>query len=112
MGAFVKGDVVVVPFPFSASTGSKRRPAIVVASWPLGAGTDYLLCLVSSQRATDPFLVTLAVSDIEGGTLTMRSYARPTYLFAADEELIAYKIGNLKASRLFEIVEKIKSLFS
>jgi hypothetical protein len=29
MGRFVKGDVVVIPFPFSDLTGNKRRPALI-----------------------------------------------------------------------------------
>ena len=32
MGAFVRGDVVVAPFPFSDLSGAKRRPALVVAT--------------------------------------------------------------------------------
>ena len=32
MGRFVKGDVVVLPFPFSDLTTAKKRPAVVVAS--------------------------------------------------------------------------------
>jgi mRNA interferase MazF len=31
MGTFVKGDVIVVPFPFSDLTQVKRRPALVLA---------------------------------------------------------------------------------
>ncbi len=31
MERFVKGDVVVVPFPFSDLTQAKRRPALVIA---------------------------------------------------------------------------------
>ena len=31
MGRFIKGDVVVVPFPFSDLTMSKRRPVLVIA---------------------------------------------------------------------------------
>ncbi len=31
MAAFVKGDVVVVPFTFSDLTNAKRRPALVLA---------------------------------------------------------------------------------
>jgi mRNA interferase MazF len=32
MDRFVKGDVVVIPFPFSDLTGSKRRPALILLS--------------------------------------------------------------------------------
>ena len=31
MATFVKGDVVIVPFPFSDLSQAKRRPALVVA---------------------------------------------------------------------------------
>jgi mRNA interferase MazF len=33
MARFIKGDVVVVPFPFSDLSSSKRRPAFVAASF-------------------------------------------------------------------------------
>ena len=32
MAKFVKGDVVVIPFPFSDLTQVKRRPALVIAN--------------------------------------------------------------------------------
>jgi len=32
MAQFVRGDVVVVPFPFSDLSASKRRPALIVAT--------------------------------------------------------------------------------
>ena len=111
MGQFVIGDLVVLPFPSSTAPGSKRRPAIVVASWAFGSSTDYLMCMVSSQRVPDPYLVALSQDDVEGGTLDRQSYVRPTYLFTADEEMILYRIGHLKPARLSEVLAKIVSLF-
>jgi len=40
MAKFIKGDVVVVPFPFSNLAHAKRRPAFVLAVLP---GDDYPL---------------------------------------------------------------------
>ena len=49
MGKFVKGDVVVLPFPFSDLSASKKRPALVVASiQPHG---DLILCMITSQTS-------------------------------------------------------------
>jgi len=31
MGKFVKGDIVVTPFPFSDLSANKKRPALIVA---------------------------------------------------------------------------------
>ncbi len=46
MGKFVKGDVIVVPFPFSDLSASKKRPALVVASLK---GDDVILCGYTSK---------------------------------------------------------------
>ncbi|MEN6379408.1 MAG: hypothetical protein ABFD15_07510 [Methanofastidiosum sp.] len=52
MGRFVKGDVVVVPFPFADLTDSKRRPALVIAGL---IGNDILLCQITSQTINDNY---------------------------------------------------------
>lgn len=45
MERFVKGDVVVVPFPFSDLTKAKRQPALVIADLE---GDDLILCQITS----------------------------------------------------------------
>jgi len=110
VGGFVKGDVVVVPFPFSQATGDKRRPAIVLASWDCVGTTDYLLCLVSSQNVREPYILALDSSDIENGSLNRTSYVRPTYLFTVGESRILRKIGTLKPDKLTTVLETIKSI--
>jgi hypothetical protein len=42
MAGFVKGEVVVIPFPFSDLSAAKRRPALVLADLP---GDDIMLDL-------------------------------------------------------------------
>jgi mRNA interferase MazF len=47
MEKFVKGDVVVIPFPFSDLSASKKRPALVVSNI---TGDDIILCQISQCR--------------------------------------------------------------
>jgi hypothetical protein len=89
----MKGDVVVVPFPLSARSSSKSRPALVLAAWTIGGLDDYLLAMITSQPIADPHIVDLEAGDIVGGSLNSRSYVRPTYLFASDEGLITRRVG-------------------
>jgi hypothetical protein len=46
VGALAAGSVVLVSFPFSDLTRSKRRPALVLAS--VGR-EDFLLCLITEK---------------------------------------------------------------
>ena len=46
MAKLVKGDVVVVPFPFSDLTQAKRRPALVISTLE---SNDLILSLSDNQ---------------------------------------------------------------
>jgi mRNA interferase MazF len=90
----VKGDVVVVPFPFSDLSQAKRRPALVLAQL---LGDDLILCQITSQMQRDNYSVALHDDDFESGGLRHVSNARPNRLFSADERLILYQAVDLKA---------------
>jgi mRNA interferase MazF len=75
---FVKGSVVVVPFPFSDLTQAKRRPALVLAELP---GDDLILCQITSQHVRDAYAVTLEQADFQIGGLRQTGHIRPNRLF-------------------------------
>ena len=104
MGRFVKGDVVVLPFPFSDLSNSKRRPAFVVA--PLG-GDDVILCLITSQNKSDRYSVPISANDFTTGNLRKNSIIRPNRLFTADSNIIIYNVGKLSAQKTQQVVKKI-----
>ena len=63
MAKFVKGDIVVVPFPFSDLSQSKRRPALVIAALD---GDDLILCQITSQTVNDKYALTLDEKGLGG----------------------------------------------
>jgi mRNA interferase MazF len=101
---FVKGDVVVVPFPFSDLTQAKRRPALVIS---LLEGDDLILSQVTSQFVRDNYAISIEGKDFEEGGLKQKSNVRPNRLFTADSHIVLYRIGNLKKDKMNEIIEKI-----
>jgi len=92
MAAFVKGDVVVVPFPFSDLTSAKRRPALVIAELNRN---DLILCLIASQTTNDNYTTLIESDDFETGSLNKTSYVKSNRVFTANEQIIAYKAGTL-----------------
>lgn len=104
MERFVKGDVVVLPFPFSDLSGSKRRPALVLADLP---GDDIILCQITSQHTKDNYAVPLENSDFASGSLPSSSYIRPTRIFTADKNIIVRKAGTIKNNVVSDVLKKI-----
>jgi len=101
---FVKGDIVVIPFPFSDLSQSKRRPALVLA--PL-EGDDVILCQITSKSIKDNYAITLDDADFESGGLKQASNIRPNRLFTADTHIILYRVGNIKKEKLNQVVQAI-----
>ena len=104
MAKFVRGDVVVVPFPFSDLSQSKRRPALVITSLD---GDDLILCQITSQTIKDNYSLSLDDKDFKTGRLKQTSNLRPNRIFTADSHIILYRVGNLRDEKLSEVVEKI-----
>lgn len=104
MAKFIKGDVVVVPFPFSDLTQSKRRPALVITALN---GDDLILSQITSKTINDKYAIVVNDNDFETGGLKQPSNIRPNRIFTADTHIILYRIGNLKSVKVSEVIEAI-----
>ena len=104
MARFIKGDVVIVPFPFSDLTQTKRRPALVVAILP---GEDLILCQITSQSVIDEYAVPICEEDFITGGLRQPSNIRPNRLFTASENIIVYQSGQTSPEKLDNAIGNI-----
>jgi len=109
MGQFVKGDVVIIPFPFSDLSGSKKRPAFVVADLP---GDDIIVCQVTSKAKSDPFALPLCASDFISGGLPVDSFIRPNKLFTADKNLILSVAARASENKTCDTLNSIITILS
>ncbi len=109
MEKLVNGDVVVLPFPFSVLTASKKRPALVAATLD---GDDVVLCQITSEARFDKYAIELLQTDFNDGGLNTASTIRPNRFFTADKSIIAYKVGSLNERKIKQVEEKIISIFT
>lgn len=101
MGTPSVGDVVIIPFPYSDLSQSKRRPALVLAA--VGTG-DFLLCQITSKPYDYQHALSLTQSDFLSGGIRVESFIRSSKLFTANESLILGVAGHLTDSKLKQVI--------
>jgi mRNA interferase MazF len=104
MEAFVKGDIVIMPFPFTDLKATKKRPALVIATL---IGDDLIVCQITGKIKEDSYVISLKDSELVGGKLKGDSYIRTNKIFTADKSIIEYKVGNLKKDKMEEVENKL-----
>lgn len=104
MERFVKGKVVVVPFPFSDLSSSKVRPALVVSALD---GYDVILCMITTRNRFDDYAISLCDSDFSSGGLKHDSMLRTNRLFSADTAIIQKRAGKISMEKMNEVIERI-----
>jgi len=105
-----KYDIILVKFPFSDLSQTKRRPALILAK---PKGDTILLCQISTkERRIKDFEVKLA-KKATTGNIKFDSNVYVDMLFTLHKNLINQKIGSIKEERVRkEIEKKINKLFS
>ena len=109
MGTSSVGDVVIIPFPYSDLSQSKRRPALVLAG--IGRG-DFLLCQITSKQYDDSHALSLNESDFISGSLRRESFIRIGKLFTANESLSIGVAGHLESTKIAEAIEHLIKMLS
>ncbi|MDO8624964.1 MAG: type II toxin-antitoxin system PemK/MazF family toxin [Candidatus Diapherotrites archaeon] len=100
----VKGDVVVVPFPFSDLSAAKRRPALVLS---VLAGSDLILSEITSRPVKDSYFVGLSKDDFASGGLQVESYVRLNKIFTAKDSIVLYNAGRVTKGKRDEAIRKV-----
>ncbi len=112
MAQYKRGDIVVLPFPFSDASNAKVRPCLAVAELPYFGGTDYLVCMISTQNTSDPQSIELKPFDIVLGKLDAQSYLRPLSLFAASGDMVERRIGVMHQNLFDRVLQAIVKVVS
>lgn len=105
-------DVVVVPFPFTDSATSKRRPALVLSNmeaFNLPAGHSVMAMITSAGNAGWPLDV--AISDGNSAGLTAASLVRMK-LFTLDNRFVLRQLGRLAATDRKAVAAALKQLLA
>jgi mRNA interferase MazF len=100
-----KGDIVLIPFPFTDLRGAKNRPAVVLFSTKL----DITICFITSEKKwMEEYDILLIPSVING--LKTESVIRIGKIATVDIELVLGKLGELSESQVEHLNENLKKI--
>ena len=90
------GDIILVPFPFTDQTTTKKRPAVIVSSLEYNANrSDLIIMAITSRLHQVDKLGEELVSDWQGAGLIKPSVFKPI-LATIENTLIIKQLGKLQ----------------
>jgi len=95
MTSYSFGDVVLVPFPFTNQSGSKRRPAVVVSTQSYNQQKpDVILAAITSQVRTPLAFGEAMIQDWQAAGLLKPSVLKPVVV-TVEKAMLAQTLGQL-----------------
>ena len=100
-----KGDIVLITFPFTDLSGSKLRPAVVLADNILDLTTCFITTQIGWHEPTDVILIPNATN-----RLKKQSLIRTNKIATLDRILVKGLLGKLTQHELTDLNNKLKIL--
>ncbi len=98
-------DIVLIPFPYSDLTLSKRRPALIISNEKINKMQDKICCLITTKPHKDDLIITK--DDIDDGELPFKSFIKPHKIFTIDENIIIKKLCKINNTLHNSVVNKL-----
>ncbi len=110
---FKQGEIVLVPFPYSDLSGSKRRPVLVVSNDLYNSSfLDIVVVAITSRtEKIDIYSLLLESTDLEIGQLPESSLIRVHKLFTIEQSRILKRFSVLGKNKLRETLLRLRQLF-
>jgi mRNA interferase MazF len=100
-----KGEIILIPFPFTDLPGNKLRPAVILIETPLDLTVSFITTQLHWQEATDILLTPTNYNGIK-----VASLIRLSKIATIDKKLSVGTIGYLTSDQIEELNQKLKKL--
>lgn len=110
MTAYNRGDIVLVPFPFSNQTTIKKRPAVIISSARYNAASQDIIIMAVTSRLEKVFDIgECRIQNWKEGGLLKPSSIKPA-LSTIEQQLVLKKLGSLSIEDLTSLNAALKDL--
>jgi len=111
MTRYGRGDVILVPFPFSDQSAAKKRPAIVISSDAYNnVSQDIVVIAVTGQIRGHIGVGEFLIGDWQSAGL-LRPSAAKSAISTIEQRLVLKILGKLSSKDLSALEKALKELF-
>jgi mRNA interferase MazF len=108
--AYSFGDVVLVPFPFTDQSGTKKRPAVIVSSNSYNTNRrDLIIMAITSQILQPTGFGEALIADWQVARLLKPSLLKPVFT-TIEQALVVRTMGALSVADLRTLREAISQV--
>jgi len=110
---YKQGEVVIVPFPFSDLSGTKRRPVLILSTEDYNSKTeDIIICGVTSNLKNSDYSVLFDNDNLVQGNIPARSRIKVDKLFTIEKSKVVKKVAVVSDEVLNNVKNEMIKLFS
>jgi mRNA interferase MazF len=102
----IKGDIVLIPFPFTDLTGIKNRPALILVEGDADITVSFITTQVKWQEESD-----IRLEPTKENGLKKASLIRLSKLATIDKDLVIGRLGRVTIPEVNAVNENLMKLF-
>lgn len=106
---YENNDIIIIPFPFTDKSASKRRPAVVLSNAEYIQSTDHVIAAMITSAKNSDWISDINISNLKATGLTIPCVIRMK-LFTLSKSLIVRKIGKLAPTDARQLRSRIDSI--
>lgn len=108
-----RGNIVLVPVPFTDLTSHRRRPLVVVSNDAYQSATQDFVCVaMTSNLKVEPYSFEITSADLADGALNRPGRVRADKVFTLAQAIIVARFGRVNQQTLDRIRQEVASLLS
>jgi len=108
---YKRGEIVLIPVPFSDLSSVKRRPVLVISNTRHNhTSSDIIVAAITSNMQQNG--ITIETKDLLEGELPKKSLIRCDKIYTLEQRIVIKQLGIISENVLNNVIENIYVLIS
>jgi mRNA interferase MazF len=106
--SFEQGEILLISFPFSGLSTTKKRPVLVLSKKRYNdSSSDFICCGITSNLDNKSHSVLIERNDVRGGSIPKTSRIKFNKIFTLEKSLVVKRLGRIENKKFHQVREAL-----